>query len=221
MTAQATQYVLYRRVSTEEQGKSGLGLEAQDRDIRLYLETYSPTPWEVLGEFTEIESGTNGDRPELAKAIELARKTRATLLVAKLDRLSRRVSFIASLMEDKRLTFRVASMPHADAFQLHIYAALAEQERQFISLRTKAALQEAKARGVKLGGLRDATMKRNEVVKAQAQERAEAWRGVVGPLHGAGKSLREIADALNAVGIKTARGGAWHPTTVQRVVDRL
>lgn len=221
MTAQATQYVLYRRVSTQEQGKSGLGLEAQDRDTRLYLETYSPTPWEVLGEFTEIESGTNGDRPELAKAIELARKTRATLLVAKLDRLSRRVSFIASLMEDKRLTFRVASMPHADAFQLHIYAALAEQERQFISLRTKAALQEAKARGVKLGGLRDATMKRNVVVKAQAQERAEAWRGVVEPLHGAGKSLREIAEALNSAGIKTSRGSLWHAVSVKRVVERL
>lgn len=238
MTAQATQYVLYRRVSTEEQGKSGLGLEAQDRDIRLYLETYSPTPWEVLGEFTEIESGADDSRPELDKAIALARKTKAVLLVSKLDRLSRRVSRIAALMEDKKLAFRVASMPHADAFQLHIYAALAEQERQFISLRTKAALAEkrrwygnlttperqrlqAEGKATQLGGLRDATMKRNVVVKAQAQERAEAWRGVVEPLHGAGKSLREIAVALNAAGIKTARGGAWHPTTVQRVVDRL
>jgi DNA invertase Pin-like site-specific DNA recombinase len=221
MSVRSTQYVLYRRVSTDEQGKSGLGLEAQDRDIRLYLETYSPTPWEVLGEFTEVESGANGDRPELAKAIELARKTKATLLVSKLDRLSRRVSFIASLMEDKKLTFRVASMPHADAFQLHIYAALAEQERQFISLRTKAALQEAKARGVKLGGLRDTTMKRNEVVKAQAQQRAEAWRGVVEPLHATGKSLREIADALNSAGIKASRGGNWHPQAVSRVLDRL
>lgn len=221
MTAQATQYVLYRRVSTEEQGKSGLGLEAQDRDIRLYLETYSPMPWEVLREFTEIESGADDSRPELERAIALARKTKAVLLVSKLDRLSRRVSRIASLMEDKKLTFRVASMPHADAFQLHIYAALAEQERQFISLRTKAALQEAKARGVKLGGLRDATMKRNEVVKAQAQDRAEAWRGVVEPLHGAGKSLREIAGALNAAGIKAGRGGQWHPTSVKRLVERL
>lgn len=221
MTGQTTQYVLYRRVSTEEQGKSGLGLEAQDRDIRLYLETYSPTPWEVLGEFTEIESGADDSRPKLEEAIALARKTKAVLLVSKLDRLSRRVSRIAALMEDKRLTFRVASMPHADAFQLHIYAALAEQERQFISLRTKAALQEAKARGVKLGGLRDATMKRNEAVKAQAQERAEAWRGVVAPLHEAGKSLREIAAALNSAGIKTSRGGQWHPQAVSRVVDRL
>ena len=88
-----TQYVLYRRVSTEEQGKSCLGLEAQDRDIRLYLETYSPTPWEVLRKFTEVESSANGDRPELAKAIELTRKTRDTLLVSKLDR--RRLEFPA------------------------------------------------------------------------------------------------------------------------------
>lgn len=214
-------YVTYRRVSTEEQGKSGLGLEAQDRDIRLYLETYSPAPWEVVGEFLEIESGSDDSRPELAKAIALAKKTKATLLVAKLDRLSRRVSRIATLMEDKKLAFRVASMPHADAFQLHIYAALAEQERQFISLRTKAALAEAKARGVKLGGLRDATMKRNDVVKARAQERAESWRGVVEPLHSAGRSLREIAAALNSAGIKTSRGGQWHPQAVSRVVQRL
>ena len=192
----ATRYVTYRRVSTEEQGKSGLGLEAQDRDIRLYLETYSPEPWEIVGEFLEVESGGNSDRPELTKAIALARKSKAVLLVSKLDRLSRKVSFIASLMEDKRLTFRVASMPHADAFQLHIYAALAEQERDFISLRTKAALKEAKARGVKLGGLRDTTVKRNEVVKAQAQARAEGWRGIVEPMHEAGSSLRAIAGAL-------------------------
>jgi DNA invertase Pin-like site-specific DNA recombinase len=116
--------------------------------------------------------------------------------VSKLDRLSRKVSLIATLMDDPKLNLRVASMPHADKFALHIYAALAEQERDFISLRTKAALKEAKARGVKLGGLRDTTMKRNEVVKVQAQERAEAWRGIVEPMHEAGSSLRAIAGAL-------------------------
>lgn len=217
----AAKYVLYYRVSTEEQGKSGLGLEAQHRDISLYLETYSPPPWEIVAEFTDIESGANSSRPELTKAIELARKTKATLLVSKLDRLSRKVSFIATLMEDKRLTFRVASMPHADAFQLHIYAALAEQERAFISLRTKAALAEAKARGVKLGGLRDTTMKRNAVRMEQAQAQAEAWRGIVEPMHQAGKSLREIAAGLNAAGIKTSRGGEWQAKTVSRVIERL
>ena len=106
-------YVIYKRVSTEDQGKSGLGLDAQDRDIRIYLDTYSPEPWEIVGTFVEIESGKDSDRPELAKAIALAKRTRATLLVSKLDRLSRKVSFIATLMDDKRLSFRVASMPHA------------------------------------------------------------------------------------------------------------
>ncbi|WP_244508577.1 recombinase family protein [Litoreibacter albidus] len=112
------EYVIYRRVSTKEQGKSGLGLglEAQQRDIDLYLQNYSDVPFEILGTFTDVLSGGNNDRPELAKAMELARKTGAELLVSKLDRLSRKVSFIAQLMEDKRITFRVASMPTADAF---------------------------------------------------------------------------------------------------------
>ena len=143
-------YVIYRRVSTDEQGKSGLGLEAQDRDIRLYLEGYSDQPFEVVAEFTEVASGSDDRRPELTKALDTARKNGAELLVAKLDRLSRKVSFIASLLDDRKVQLRVAAMPQADKFQLHIYAALAEQEREFISIRTKAALKEAKARGVKL-----------------------------------------------------------------------
>src|SRR6056297_3411613 len=122
------QFVLYFRVSTRRQGDSGLGLDAQRRDIDLYLDTYAEVPFAVLGEFTDIESGANGDRPELWKAIELAEKTGATLLVAKLDRLSRKVSFISTVMDRKRLSLTVATMPHADKFQLHIYAALAEQE---------------------------------------------------------------------------------------------
>jgi len=214
-------YVIYKRVSTEDQGKSGLGLDAQDRDIRIYLDTYSPEPWEIIGAFVEIESGKDSDRPELAKAIALAKRTRATLLVSKLDRLSRKVSFIATLMDDKRLCFRVASMPHADKFQLHIYAALAEQEREFISLRTKAALAEAKARGVKLGGLRDATMKRNEVVKANANERASKLEAIVLPLRKANANLRDIAEALNEAKVETPRGGHWHATSVARLLERL
>jgi len=214
-------YVVYKRVSTEDQGRSGLGLEAQTRDIGLYLGTYSQEPWEVLAEFVEIESGANGDRPELRKAVELAKKQKATLLVSKLDRLSRKVAFIATLMDDPKLNLRVASMPHADKFQLHIYAALAEQERDFISVRTKAALREAKARGQKLGGLRDATMKRNQVLKAQADERAKSWEGIVRPMRNANATLRDIADALNMAGIATARGGTWHPTSVARLLERL
>ena len=139
-------YVIYLRVSSDEQGKSGLGLEAQERDINLFLENYSEQPYEVLGKYVDVQSGGDNDRPELLKAIQLAKKTKSTLLIQKICRISRRVSFIASLIEDKDLDFKVASMPFADKFQLHIYAALAEQERDFISSRTKAALRSWKER---------------------------------------------------------------------------
>jgi DNA invertase Pin-like site-specific DNA recombinase len=215
------QYVVYLRVSTEEQGKSGLGLEAQQRDIDLFLSNYSDTPFEVLGTFTDVLSGKNADRPELAAAIALAKKTGAELLVAKLDRLSRNVAFVANLLEDKKLTFRVASMPHADKFQLHIYAALAEQEREFISLRTKSALQAAKARGTKLGGLRPGTAQRNEASKAIADNNAQRVSAVVVPLRNAGASLRAIADALNNAKISTPRGGTWGPSQVKYTLERL
>lgn len=214
-------YVTYRRVSTNQQGRSGLGLDAQERDIRLYLEGYSETPYEVIAEFIDIASGTSDERPELAKAIALAKQEGAELLVAKLDRLSRKVSFIAALMDDKKLLLRVASMPAADKFQLHIYAALAEQEREFISIRTKAALSEAKARGVKLGGLRDATMQRNVALKANAKRRAEKVGGIIQPLRKAGKTLREIADELNKAGLQTPRGGLWQASQVKRTLERL
>jgi DNA invertase Pin-like site-specific DNA recombinase len=214
-------FVLYRRVSTKEQGQSGLGLAAQQRDLDLFLSTYAETPFEVLGEFTDIESVGNNDRPALGKALDLCRGTGATLVVAKLDRLSRKVSFIATLMEDKRVTFRVASMPRASKMELHLYAMLAEQERDFISLRTKAALAEAKANGVQLGGLRDATGKRNAALKAGADQRALKVAATVQPLRAAGKTLREIADALNASGVATARGGTWSAAQVMRTIERL
>lgn len=214
-------YVTYMRVSTKEQGKSGLGLEAQERDIRIFLETYSETPWEIVGDFVEVQSGTEDDRQELQEAIAMAKKTKAVLLVAKLDRLSRKVSFIATLMDDKKLNFKVAAMPQADKFQLHIYAALAEQERDFISQRTKAALREAKARGVKLGGLRDKTMQRNKVRQEQAKARAKKLEGVVLPMKERGDSLRKIATALNEAGIPTARGGQWQAVQVKRVLEAV
>tara|TARA_R110000737_G_scaffold268526_1_gene275956 strand:- start:7 stop:669 length:663 start_codon:yes stop_codon:yes gene_type:complete len=214
-------YVIYRRVSTDEQGKSGLGLEAQDRDIRLFLEGYSDQPFEVVAELTEVASGADDRRPELAEALDLARRHGAELLVAKLDRLSRRVSFIASLLDDRKVQLRVAAMPHADKFQLHIYAALAEQEREFISIRTKAALKEAKARGVKLGGARDKTLKRNAEVQRKAIERARNVAGLIQPLREAGKSLREIAAELNRAGVRTARGGEWQASQVKRTIERL
>ncbi|WP_334029392.1 recombinase family protein [Alteromonas sp. P256] len=136
-------YIAYYRVSTKEQGRSGLGLEAQRRDIKLFIQN-SPENAQILEEYTDIHSGSVSERETLTEAIQNCRDQGATLLVSKLDRLSRKVSFIARLMEDNMLEFKVAAMPHADKFQLHIYAALAEQERDFISLRTKAALAEKK-----------------------------------------------------------------------------
>lgn len=215
------QYVTYVRVSTSEQGRSGLGLAAQERDIGLFLDAFSEVPFEVIETVTEVQTGGADDRPELARALKLVRKTGAELLVAKLDRLSRKVSFIANLMDDPKVRLRVASMPSADKFQLHIYAALAEQERTFISARTKAALREAKAKGSKLGGLRDATGKRNEVVSANAMKRAEKVSGIVLPLRKQGATLRSIAATLNASGVPTARGGEWQASQVKRVIERL
>ncbi|SHE67660.1 Site-specific DNA recombinase [Microbulbifer donghaiensis] len=213
-------YVIYYRVSTKRQGDSGLGLAAQKRDINLFLENYSSTPYEVLQEFTEIESGTNSDRPELQKAIKLAKAQRAILLVSKLDRLSRKVSFIASLLDDKKLEFKVAQMPHADKFQLHIYAALAEQERDFISTRTKSALKAAKERGVKLGRPNGTTTEANMKRQKHAQEAAQKLSGILKPMIG-NYSLQEMADTLNNAGIQTARGSEFKPMTVKRVLDRL
>lgn len=213
-------FVTYRRVSTKSQGKSGLGLEAQDRDIRIFLESYAETPFEVLGTFTDIQSGSLDDRPLLAEAMALAKREGATLLVAKLDRLSRSVAFIAGLLDDKRLRLRVASMPSADKFQLHIYAALAEQEREFISLRTKAALAEAKARGVKLGGIRGSTEKRNAALKAQADTFAAKVRPMAASMRDSGHSYAQIAQHLNETGVKTARGGLWYATTVRNLLER-
>lgn len=217
----ARKYVIYRRVSTQSQGESGLGLEAQDRDISLFLDNYSDTPFEVLGTFTDVLSGKHDDRPELQKAIAQARSEGAELLVSKLDRLSRKVSFIAALMDDSALKIRVASMPTADKFQLHIYAALAEQERDFISLRTKQALAAAKARGIKLGGLRDTTMKRNEAARQAADAAAQRVAQIILPMRDSGSTLAQIADALNSAKITTPRGKSWAPMSVSNALKRL
>ena len=214
-------FVVYTRVSTKKQGDSGLGLDAQDRDIQLFLDNYSEVPFEVVARFQDVESGTRSDRPELAKAITLAKTTGATLLVAKLDRLSRSVAFIAQLLEDKKLNFRVASMPYADKFQLHIYAALAEQERDFISKRTKAALQEAKARGVKLGGYREGHKAHHEVLRQNADKAAQRVASTILSRRAAGATFQAIADELNALGVATARNGQWYATTVRNYAKRL
>ena len=213
------QFIKYYRVSTRSQADSGLGLSAQQRDIDLYLSTYAETPWEVIAEFTDVQSGKDDNRPELQKAMALAEETGATILIAKLDRISRRVSFISAIMERKKLNLTVATMPNADKFQLHIYAALAEQEREFISLRTKQALAPLKGTG-KLGGNRGNIDKANEAARALADSHAARVMDTVLPLKEAGRTLQQIADTLNKSGVKTARGGKWHPTTVKNVLAR-
>ena len=213
-------YVTYKRVSTNEQGKSGLGLQAQDRDIQLFLEQFSDKPYKILKEYVEVESG-KAKRPIFEEALITAKRHKAILLVANLDRLSRKVSEIATLMEDKTIEFKVASIPNADNFQLHIYAALAQKEREFISQRTKAALLQAKARGTKLGGLRDKTMLRNKAIQKEANEFAYKLEPIVTPLREQGKSLREIAHALNKANINTPRGANWAAPQVKRLLERL
>lgn len=214
------QYVIYTRVSTKEQGRTGLGLDAQQRDIQLFLTNYSEVPWDIVGRFEDVQSGGDDDRPQLRAALEQCRRTGAELLVAKLDRLSRKVSFIAQLMDDPKVRLRVATMPQADKFQLHIYAALAEQERDFISARTKAALKAAKARGTTLGGLRDATMRRNAAIQQRAVGEAQKLLHTIGPMRDAGQTLEAIAAALDRLGVATSRGGKWTAKQVSRVLER-
>ena len=216
-------FVIYKRVSSKEQGKSGLGLEAQERDIKLFLENYADTPYEVIGDFIEVQSGKDNTRKELNGAIALAKKEKAILVVGKLDRLSRRVSFIASLMEDRELDFKVAQMPYADKFQLHIYAALAEQERSFISSRTRSALKSWKERNPnkKLGAPKHHIEKLAKARKEKARQDAVRVSGVILPLRKQGASLKVICDTLNGSGMTTSRGTSFHPSLVSRMLSNL
>lgn len=214
-------YVTYKRVSSKEQGRSGLGLDAQARDIRLFLENYSETPYEVLQEFVEVQSGTDDSRPQLVAAIALAKKECAVLVVAKLDRLSRRVSFISSLMEDVDLEFKVAALPTADKFSLHIYAALAEQEAFFVSIRTKAALAAAKARGIRLGAPSYHLDSLARSRSAAALKAAQKVEGIILPLRKQGSTLKQICDVLNSSGIKTRTGKSFAPMQVSRMIKHL
>jgi DNA invertase Pin-like site-specific DNA recombinase len=212
-------YVLYRRVSTDEQGRSGLGLEAQKRDLDLYLATREGA--EVVADLVEVASGGKSDRPVLTEALALCRKQKATLLVAKLDRLSRNVAFVATLLEDKSVEFVVASLPQASRFELHLYAALAEQERTFISQRTKAALDAARARGVKLGGARPHLAGLNEAKKQRVREEAEALAPLALPLRAQGLSLRAVCDRLNAAGVRTRNGKPLYAVKLRNLLLAL
>ena len=220
---QQKRYVLYLRISTQGQQKSGLGLEAQKRDIDLYLENYSEQPYEILGEFTDIQSGGDNNRPELKKAIELDKNTTSILLVHTICRLSRRVSFIATLIEDKDLNFKVAQMPFADKFQLHIYSALNEQEKDFIGSRTRAALQSWKERNPnkKLGAPIHHIEALAKARRDKALKEAKRLEGIIIPLKQQGKSLRVICDVLNQSGITTSKGRSFHPSKVSRTLSLL
>ena len=206
-------YVAYFRVSTAKQGKSGLGLAAQHSLIERFLSDGD----EVIAEYVEVQSGKNDERVELWKAIHHAKRCDAKLLIAKLDRFSRKVSFIASIME-QGIGLVVAEMPHATDFQLHIFAALAQEERRLISERTRHALAEAKKRGVQLG-------KHGKVLaqqrRTEATERAEALRSVVQPMIEQGLSMGEVARRLNLAGIVTATGKMFHTQQVISLVRRL
>lgn len=217
----------YVRVSTAQQGKSGLGLEAQREAVHRFAVSEG---LHIAGEFAEIETGKGTDaldrRPQLAAALSTAKLAGGAICVAKLDRLSRDVAFIAGLMVQK-VPFVVAELGvDADPFMLHLYAALAEKERALISIRTKDALRAARERGVRLGGYRGGPTVDQRLGTEAARQAADVFARSVAPiamsLRDQGLSLRGIAEALGARGIKTARGGdAWTAAAVRNLLARV
>lgn len=221
-------FVSYLRVSTERQGRSGLGLEAQREAVTTYL---NGGPWSLVAEVVEVESGGNNERTKLAEALRLCRLHNATLVIAKLDRLSRDAAFLFNLEADLKrmgLRFVAADMPDANELTIHIMAVVAQAERQMISARTKAALAAAKARGRKLGGDRgnihqiraEGTAVSAAVRARKADGRAEDVFPAIQELHASGASLRAMAAELNRLGIETSKGGRWSATQVSRIIAR-
>lgn len=215
-------FVSYLRVSTDKQGASGLGLEAQRAAVTGYL---NGGAWRLVGELVEVESGkATHNRPQLAKAMELCRLTGATLIVAKLDRLSRDAHFLLGL-RDAGVDFVAADMPHANRMTVGIMAVVAEAERDMISARTKAALAAAKARGAQLGGYKGGPVPDAAAGGAARRTQADAFAASVGPvareLRDRGLSLRAIAGELAERGIRTANGGHWSAAAVRAVLERL
>jgi DNA invertase Pin-like site-specific DNA recombinase len=211
----ATKFVSYIRVSTTEQGDSGLGLEAQRRAVSDYL---AHEACELIGEFVEVESGSRNDRAELQTAIDLCKRQKATLVIAKLDRLARNVAFISTLMESG-LDFVAVDNPHANKLMIHMLAAFAEHERDQISARTKAAHAAAKARGVVLGRYgREVLSKQNH---ADAIERARELAPTIIELRSQRLTVQQICEVMNRRGIETVRGKRWHPATVHALLHRV
>ncbi len=219
--------VAYYRVSTESLGRSGLGLEAQEEAVAALCRQRE---WEIITEFTEVESGKRNNRPQLDAALKRAKLTGARLVIAKLDRLSRNVAFLASLQESGA-KFVAADLPEADEFTVHILAAVAQRERKLISERTKAALAAAKTRGVKLGNPNGAASIRHagkgtaaalDAVRRNAAGRASEYAEIIVDVRASGAtSLTAIARELNERGILAARGGKWHASSVRNVLRRL
>ncbi len=215
-------YITYIRVSTQRQGESGLGLEAQRETVRHYAETKKSI---IISEYLEIESGKNDNRPELLKAINQSKQTGATLLIAKLDRLSRNVSFIFTL-KDTGVQFECCDIPDANTLTIGIFATMAQFERERISERTKAALKAKKEQGYKLGSPQNLTSKgrakgaeSNRLKAKQSEENMRAKAFAVS-LRDSNSSLSIIANSLNNNGFKTRRGGEWSKATVSRLLSR-
>ncbi len=223
MQAKSPRYVAYLRVSTERQGRSGLGLDAQRQAIADFFGGQQP-----VAEFVEVESGKRNERPQLAKALHRAKVTGAILIIAKLDRLSRNASFITALQES-RVRFVACDMPEANDLIVGVMAMIAQHERKAISERTKAALAAAKRRGQKLGNPNGARALRGRSGHAEAAKvigaRVARFDADLAPIiadirAGGITSYRGIAGELNARGIISARGGAWYPATVRAVIVR-
>ena len=215
-------FVAYYRVSTKQQGSSGLGLDAQREAVTRHLRS---TPDMQLVEIVEIESGKMKDRPELAKALQLCRQTGAILVIAKLDRLARNVAFVSALM-DSGIDFIACDNPQANRLTLHILAAVAEDEARRISERTKAALAAAKARGTKLGG--DRGYRPNgrpdqalSALRTQTDDFILSVVPIINDIKAVGHTtFGAISAELNRRGIRTRRGGGWHASTVRNMMLR-
>ncbi|MGX9688686.1 recombinase family protein [Deinococcus wulumuqiensis] len=214
--------VAYYRVSTQKQGQSGLGLEAQEASVRAYAAAQGLN---IVATFSEVETGTRKRyRPQLAAALEAARRAGAVLLIAKLDRLARNVAFVSALMESG-VRFVAVDMPEADSLTLHVMAAVGEREAQLISARTKAALDARKARGLPVGNpdARVPLEARQRGQQAQREAAKQATRPAASyarTLREQGLSLRAIADRLNTGGFTARQGGQWEAKQVKRMLDR-
>jgi DNA invertase Pin-like site-specific DNA recombinase len=214
--AAVADFVAYYRVSTDRQGASGLGLDAQRQAVARQV-----NGGQLVAEFTEIESGRrHANRPQLLAALEECRKRHAVLLIARLDRLSRNVAFIAGLMESGA-DFIACDMPTANRLTIHILAAVAEHEREMISQRTKAALAEAKRRGTKLGNPHIEAARALALAVHHARQPAPEVLALVQEWRGQGKALAAIAHDLNRLQIRSPRGCAWYASSVRNLLSSL